>query len=84
MNRDLNHVCIIRNVYENNQKDEFMKRLEEKVKQYDGEIEKLCNANYQSFVSTFNELLNVREDTVQLKVTIELISALKKIQVFLI
>ncbi len=46
-----------------------MKRLDERVKQYDAEIEKLCNTNYQSFVNTFNELLNVREDTVQLKVT---------------
>ena len=45
-----------------------MKRLEDRVKQYDVEIEKLCNTNYQSFVNTFNELLNVREDTVQLKV----------------
>jgi CRISPR/Cas system CSM-associated protein Csm5 (group 7 of RAMP superfamily) len=58
-----------RNVYENNQKEEFMKRSEDRVKQYDVEIEKLCNTNYQSFVNTFNELLNVREDTVQLKVS---------------
>lgn len=45
-----------------------MKRLEEKVKQYDTEIEKLCNTNYQMFVDTFNELLSVREDTANLKV----------------
>lgn len=45
-----------------------MKRLEEKVKQYDSEIEKLCNSNYQTFVDTFNELLSVREDTANLKV----------------
>lgn len=56
-----------RSVYENNQKDEFMKRLDDRVKQYDVEIEKLCNKNYQSFVDTFNELLSVREDTSQLK-----------------
>lgn len=54
-------------MYENNQKEEFMKRLEDRVKQYDVEIEKLCNSNYQSFVDTFNELLSVREDTFQLK-----------------
>ena len=29
-----------RSVYENNQKDEFMKRLDDRVKQYDVEIEK--------------------------------------------
>ena len=56
-------------MYENNQKEEFMKRLEDRIKQYDVEIEKLCNKNYQSFVDTFNELLSVREDTAQLKVT---------------
>jgi hypothetical protein len=44
-----------------------MKRLDDRVKQYDVEIEKLCNKNYQSFVDTFNELLSVREDTSQLK-----------------
>ena len=58
---------VLKNVYENEQKDEFMKRLEDRVKQYDVEIEKLCNLNYQSFVNTFNELLSVREDTVKLK-----------------
>ena len=56
-----------RNVYENNQKDEFMKRLEERIKNYDVEIEQLCNANYKSFVETFTELLLVREDTAELK-----------------
>ena len=50
-----------------------MKRLEDRVKQYDVEIEKLCNKNYQSFVETFNELLGVREDTAILKVITVLI-----------
>jgi hypothetical protein len=45
-----------------------MKRLDDRVKQYDVEIEKLCNSNYQSFVDTFNELLSVRENTSNLKV----------------
>jgi hypothetical protein len=64
-----NKFLILRNAYENRQKDEFMKRLEDRVKQYDIEIEKLCNSNYQSFVDTFNELLNVRDDTANLKVS---------------
>ena len=55
-------------MYENKKKEEFMKSLENRVKQYDVEIEKLCNSNYQSFVETFNELLSVREDTAILKV----------------
>lgn len=45
-----------------------MKKLDEKVKKYDAEIEKLCNSNYQTFVDTFNELLSVREETANLKV----------------
>lgn len=45
-----------------------MKALEDQVKKYDSEIERLCNSNYQSFVEAFNELLSVREDTALLKV----------------
>lgn len=44
-----------------------MKRLDDRVKQYDIEIEKLCSKNYQDFVVTFNELLSVREDTSELR-----------------
>lgn len=44
-----------------------MKRLEDKIKQYDNEIEKLCNKNYQSFVDSFYELLNFRQDASDLK-----------------
>jgi hypothetical protein len=47
-----------------------MKRLEDKVKQYDNEIEKLCNKNYQDFVDSFYELLNFRQDTSNLKQTL--------------
>ena len=61
-----------RSVYENRQKEEFMKRLEDRVKFYDSEIERLCSKNYQSFVETFNEFLSVREDTATLKVTLQL------------
>lgn len=58
---------VLKNVYENNQREEFMKRLDDRVKQYDVEIEKLCSKNYQDFVKTFNDLLSVREDTSILK-----------------
>jgi len=60
-------------------KEEFMKSLENRVKQYDLEIEKLCNTNYQSFVETFNELLSVREDTAILKVITILYNIYNKI-----
>ncbi|CAF0744514.1 unnamed protein product [Brachionus calyciflorus] len=58
---------VLKNVYENNQREDFMKRLDDRVKQYDVEIEKLCSKNYQDFVKTFNELLSVRENTSELK-----------------
>lgn len=58
---------VLKNVYENHQREEFMKRLDDRVKQYDVEIEKLCSKNYQDFVKTFNDLLSVREDTSVLK-----------------
>jgi hypothetical protein len=44
-----------------------MSLIEKRIKQYDVEIEQLCNTNYKSFVETFNELLLVREDTAVLK-----------------
>ena len=58
-----------------------MKSLENRVKQYDLEIEKLCNTNYQSFVETFNELLSVREDTAILKVITILYNIYNKIMI---
>ncbi|RNA09952.1 exocyst complex component 6B [Brachionus plicatilis] len=70
---------VLKNVYENNQREEFMKRLDDRVKQYDLEIEKLCSKNYQDFVKTFNDLLSVREDTSVLKN--QLIENNEKIQV---
>jgi hypothetical protein len=46
----------------------FLRKLDERVKYYDNEIEKLCNFQYQSFVKAFHELLQVRKDTTSMKV----------------
>ncbi len=51
----------------------FLRKLDERVKFYDSEIEKLCNFQYQSFVTAFHELLQVRKDTTSMKVMIGLI-----------
>jgi hypothetical protein len=48
----------------------FLRKLDERVKFYDSEIEKLCNFQYQSFVTAFHELLQVRKDTTSMKVMI--------------
>ena len=46
----------------------FLRKLDERIKFYDNEIEKLCNFQYQSFVKSFHELLQVRKDTTSMKV----------------
>jgi hypothetical protein len=55
-------------VFVRNDAGTFLRKLDERVKYYDTEIEKLCNFQYQSFVNSFHELLQVRKDTTSMKV----------------
>ena len=55
-------------VFVRNDAGAFLRKLDERVKFYDNEIEKLCNFQYQSFVKAFHELLQVRKDTTSMKV----------------
>lgn len=57
----------IKAIYENKQKDEFLKSIEDRINHYDNEIETLCSNNYQNFVDSFYELLNLRNETNRLK-----------------
>ncbi|UJR27102.1 hypothetical protein I4U23_008402 [Adineta vaga] len=57
----------VRSVFVRNDAGTFLKKLDERVKHYDNEIEKLCNFQYQSFVKAFHELLQVRKDTTSMK-----------------
>jgi hypothetical protein len=61
-------VSSISSVFVRNDASTFLRKLDERVKYYDTEIEKLCNFQYQSFVNSFHELLQVRKDTTSLKV----------------
>ena len=55
-------------VFVRNDAGAFLRKLDERIKFYDNEIEKLCNFQYQSFVKAFHELLQVRKDTTSMKV----------------
>ncbi|CAF1000925.1 unnamed protein product [Rotaria sordida] len=57
----------VRSVFVRNDAGTFLRKLDERIKYYDNEIEKLCNFQYQSFVKSFHELLQVRKDTTSMK-----------------
>ncbi|CAF2010976.1 unnamed protein product [Rotaria magnacalcarata] len=57
----------VRSVFVRNDAGTFLRKLDERVKYYDNEIEKLCNFQYQGFVKAFHELLQVRKDTTSMK-----------------
>ncbi len=61
---------LLSSVFVRNDSGTFLRKLDERVKFYDSEIEKLCNFQYQSFVTAFHELLQVRKDTTSMKVMI--------------
>jgi hypothetical protein len=65
-----NEQCLVEfsSVFVRNDAGTFLRKLDERIKFYDNEIEKLCNFQYQSFVTAFHELLQVRKDTTSMKV----------------
>ena len=57
-----------RAVYDGEQHNEFMKKLEERIRAHDKDIERMCNYHYQGFIESVNELLKVRGEARKLKV----------------
>ncbi|KAJ2937910.1 hypothetical protein O0L34_g18734 [Tuta absoluta] len=56
-----------RSVYEGEGGHEaFVRQLDERIKQHDKEIEKLCNFHYQGFIDSIRELLQVRSHAEEL------------------
>lgn len=55
-----------RAIYESEQQEAFLERLESKIGEHDSEIEKMCNHHYQGFISSVRDLLHVRSDAAQL------------------
>ncbi|GBP68310.1 Exocyst complex component 6 [Eumeta japonica] len=55
-----------RSIYEGEGHAAFVERLDERIKQHDKEIEKLCNYHYQGFIDSIRELLQVRSHAEEL------------------
>ena len=63
-----------RAIYESeSQSEAFLERLEKRIGEHDGEIEKMCNHHYQGFISSVRDLLGVRSDSERLKAEVEVI-----------
>ena len=63
-----NVIFTYRAVYEGNDHQNFLTRLDSRIKQHDRDIEKMCNFHYQGFIESITELINVRGDAEKLKV----------------
>ncbi|KAM3959232.1 exocyst complex component Sec15 [Aphomia sociella] len=55
-----------RSIYEGEGHEAFVQQLDERIKQHDKEIEKLCNFHYQGFIDSIRELLQVRSHAEEL------------------
>ncbi|CAK1552733.1 unnamed protein product [Leptosia nina] len=65
-----------RSVYEGEGGHEaFLQQLDERIKQHDKEIEKLCNFYYQGFIDSIRELLEVRSHAEELHAEISNVDA---------
>lgn len=58
-----------RAVYEGKELSKFRIRLDDKIRNHDREIERMCNFHYQGFIDSIRELLTVRQDAAKLKVS---------------
>ena len=56
-----------RAIYDGDEYEKFMERLDMRIKSHDKDIERMCNAHYQGFVDCIHELLKVRPQSEQLK-----------------
>ena len=57
----------LRSVYEGEEPDKFLQRLDMRIKNHDREIERMCNYHYQGFIESIRGLLQVRNDVEKLK-----------------
>ncbi|XP_071168991.1 exocyst complex component 6B-like isoform X6 [Mytilus edulis] len=57
----------LRAVYEGKELSKFRIRLDDKIRNHDREIERMCNFHYQGFIDSIRELLTVRQDAAKLK-----------------
>ena len=57
-------------MYDGDDPDVFLERLDLRIKAHDKEIERMCNYHYQGFIESIRSLLQVRTDADNLKVNI--------------
>lgn len=58
-----------RSIFDNNEHQDFKRKLEERVKHHDKDIERLCNVYYQGFIESVTELLEVKSQSKNLNVS---------------
>nr|XP_039264317.1 exocyst complex component 6B-like isoform X1 [Styela clava] len=64
----------LRAVCEGSDHDKFLQKLDQRIKQHDRDIERLCNFHYQGFIESITELIKVRGDAEKLKNQVVLIN----------
>ncbi|XP_066258160.1 exocyst complex component 6 [Euwallacea similis] len=52
-----------RTIFDNNEHLDFKRKLEERIKHHDKDIERLCNVYYQGFIESVTELLEVKSQS---------------------
>ncbi|GIY76957.1 exocyst complex component 6B [Caerostris extrusa] len=59
-------------IYEGDEYEKFMERLDARIKNHDRDIERMCNFHYQGFIDSIRELLQVRTKAQKLKSEVQL------------
>ena len=59
---------MFRTIYHDEEHEDFLKKLEARIKLQDKEIEKMCHRHYQGFIDAVRELLQVRGQANSVKV----------------
>ncbi|KAG1678663.1 Exocyst complex component 6B [Nymphon striatum] len=57
----------LRAIYDGDEHQKFMERLDTRIKSHDRDIERMCNFHYQGFIESIRELLKVRTEAQKLK-----------------
>ncbi|KAK7872474.1 hypothetical protein R5R35_014267 [Gryllus longicercus] len=57
---------VIRAIYDGDEHQKFMERLDARIKSHDKDIERMCNFHYQGFIDSIRELLQVRSQAKRL------------------
>lgn len=65
---DSNSVAsVLRAIYDSDESEKFMSKLETRILHHDQEIERMCSAHYKSFIDCIQELLPIRPNAEGLK-----------------